>query len=49
MGRPSALIHWKLHKRSHEEEEALVKQLLRVCRSADAGVRVSFYDQHFDQ
>ena len=46
---PSALIHWKLHKRSHEEKEALVKQLLRMCRSADAGVRVSFYDQHFDQ
>ena len=46
---PSALIHWKLHKRSDEEEEALVKQLLRMCRSAGAKVRVSFYDQHFDQ
>ena len=46
---PSALIHWKLHKRSDEEEEALVKQLLRMCRSAGAKVRVSFYDRHFDE
>lgn len=46
---PSALIHWQLHKRSDDEEEALVKQLLHRCRSAGAKVRVSFYDQHFDQ
>ena len=46
---PSALIHWKLNERSHEEEQALVKQLLRMCRSTGAKVRVSFYDQHFDQ
>lgn len=45
---PSALIHWNLHKRSDEEKEALVKQLLQRCRSAGADVRVSFYDQHLD-
>ena len=46
---PSALIHWQLHRRSDEEEAALVKQLLQSCRSAGAKVRVSFYDQHLDQ
>ncbi len=46
---PSALIHWQLHKRSCEEEQALVKQLLRMCRSAGAKVRVSFYHQHLYQ
>ena len=45
---PSALIHWKLHKRSDEETAALVKQLLQRCRSAGAAVRVSFYHQHLD-
>ena len=45
---PSALIHWNLHKRSDEETEALVKQLLRRCRSAGAALRVSFYNQHLD-
>lgn len=45
---PSALIHWNLHERSDEEKEALVKQLLRRCRSSGADVRVSFYDQHLD-
>ena len=49
---PSALIHWQLpqlNERSDEEKEALVKQLLAMCRSVGAKVRVSFYDQHFDQ
>lgn len=45
---PSALIHWNLHKRSDEEQEALVKQLLGRCRSAGAAVRVSSYNQSFD-
>lgn len=45
----SALIHWQLEGRSVAEKEALVRRLLRRCRWMGAEVRVSFYDQHFDQ
>ena len=46
---PSALIHWQLKERSEAEEQALVQQLLETCRAVGAEVRVSFYDQGFDQ
>ena len=46
---PSALIHWRLKERSEAEEHALVQQLLQTCRAAGAEVRVSFYNQRFDQ
>ena len=34
---------------SSQKAEALIRQLLRTCRQADVEVRVSFYDQHYDQ
>ena len=46
---PSALIHWQLTERSEAEEQALAQQLLQTCRAVGAEVRVSFYDQGFDQ
>ena len=46
---PSALIHWQLKERSAAEEHALVQQLLQTCRAAGAEVRVSFYNQQFDE
>ena len=46
---PSALIHWQLKERSEAEEHALIQQLLQTCRAAGAEVRVSFYNQRFDQ
>ena len=46
---PSALIHWQLKERSDAEEHAPVQQLLQTCRAAGAEVRVSFYNERFDQ
>ncbi len=45
---PAALIHWKLHRCSDAEEEALVRLVLRKCRAAGAEVRLSFYNQRFE-
>ena len=45
----SALIHWQLKECSEARVHALVPQLLQMCRSAGAEVRVSFYNQRFDQ
>ena len=46
---PSALIHWQLKRRSAAEEDALVPLLLQMLRAAGVEVRVSFYNQQFDQ
>ncbi len=46
---PAALIHWKLDRYSKEMQSAIVKGVLARCRAAGADVRVSFYDQMFDQ
>ena len=46
---PSALIHWRLKERSEARVHALVQQALQTCRAAGAEVRVSFYNQRFDQ
>ena len=46
---PSALIHWRLKGCSAAEEDALVQQLLHICRAVGVEVRVSFYNQRFDQ
>ena len=45
----SAFIWWRLTERSEARVHALVQQTLRTCREAGAEVRVSFYNQHFDQ
>ena len=45
---PSALIHWKLHRCSDAQKEALVQLVLLKCREAGAEVRVSFYNQRFE-
>jgi hypothetical protein len=45
---PSALIHWRLHRCSDAQKEALVRLVLGKCREVGAEVRVSFYDQHLE-
>ena len=45
----AAFIHWQINGRTTTEKAALVRRLLQECRRMGADVRVSFYNQSFDQ